>query len=205
MSCRSARPASPDGEPVAVEAARGPAASSRRQADRRAPTLTPSRTARRVPGAKPGPDTDRLSSTPAPPGRWTRPGSGAPPRRRCRSRGCRPRRGCRRPVLIGRPAVRPLDVAVGDEGVELLRGAEAHLGDGHQHRAGEVLVELGDGDVGRRHAGPLPQLLGHLAVVGGGEAGLVEGGDAVAGLEALGRGDDRDRRLGAGRGPAPAW
>ena len=90
------------------------------------------------------------------------------------------------------PAVGPLEVAVGDEVVELLRLAEAHLGDGHQHRAGEVLVELGDVDVGGLHAGPLPQLSPDVAVVGGGEARLVERGDAVAMVEAVGGGHDRD-------------
>ena len=57
---------------------------------------------------------------------------------------------------------------------------------------GEVLVELGDRDVGRRDAGALPQHPPDVAVVGGREVGLVERADAVAVLEAVGGGDDGD-------------
>src|SRR5215217_3988535 len=57
------------------------------------------------------------------------------------------------------PTVRPLDVAVGHEGVELLRRAETHLGDRHERRPGEVLVELGDRNIGRGDPAALPDPL----------------------------------------------
>ncbi len=95
-------------------------------------------------------------------------------------------------MLIGQPAVGPLQVAVGDEVVELAWLAEPHLGERHEHRPGEVLVELGDRDVGRLHPGSLPELTPDMAVMCGGEAGFVERAGAVAMVEAVRAGDDRD-------------
>src|SRR5207247_11060343 len=55
-------------------------------------------------------------------------------------------------------AVRPLQVAVADEGLDVARLAEPDVGDRHQRRAGEVLVELRDVDFVRPHAGGVPEM-----------------------------------------------
>ena len=63
--------------------------------DRKRTHVRPSRRARRCPARSPGP-TPRGSARNPTPGTSTRLGPAARPRRRCRSRGCRPRRGSRR-------------------------------------------------------------------------------------------------------------
>src|SRR4051812_18463175 len=93
------------------------------------------------------------------------------------------------------PAVGPLDVAIGHEVIELTRFAEAHLGDRHQHRPGEVLVELGNGDVVRTDAGARPQHATHVPVMRGRKVPFIERARPVPMLEAVRAGDDRNRWL----------
>ena len=64
----------------------------------------------------------------------------------------------------GQRPVGPLEVAVGDELVQTLGGAETDVGDGDQRRAREVLIELGHVDLGRLDPRLRPEVLAHRSV-----------------------------------------
>ena len=66
-------------------------------------------------------------------------------------------------VLKGSTRVRALERTVRHERLDLARARRSPSRRGHQHRAGEVLVELRHVDVGGPHAGALPEGLADVS------------------------------------------
>ena len=104
----------------------------------------------------------------------------------------------------GQPAAE-LDVAVADEVLGLTLATEPELLELVEDVRGEVVVEHGRLDVGRRQARGLPQLAGHRRHLAQSAevVVVVRGHHLLAGARALGGGLDDHRGARAGPGPAP--